>query len=40
MDFLGHPILVLKKKKTRLENIKFSNMGRDEISRNTIQKDF
>ena len=39
MDFLGHPILVLKKK-TRLENIKFSNMGRNEISQNTIQKRF
>ena len=37
--FLGHPILVWKKK-TRLENIKFSNMGRNEISQNTIQKRF
>ena len=25
-------------KKTRLENIKFSNMGRNEISQNTIQR--
>jgi len=30
----------LKKKKTKLKNVKFSNMGRNEIFQNTIQKRF
>ena len=36
--FFGTSNISFEKKKTRLENIKFSNMGRNEISQNTIQK--